>query len=207
MSNDTTPKHSTTAEAEQERRETLEDDLLGTLPSTSDPERVQRALIAPPASTRAHRATLVLAVVLVGAVGFLGGVWLQHFRGVGSTATALPTFPGAGALPSGAPSGFPGGGFNAASGDTASGQGTPVATGSVVLVDGKNVYVKTASGVVKAQSGPTTRITTNSPSGLVKGATVTVYGTQASDGTVTATAITTTTGTSSGSASSAGSGS
>jgi hypothetical protein len=167
----------------------LASDLLGDAPSTADPADLDRRLTAPPASSRARRATLVLAVVLVGAAGFLGGAWLQHARGVGATSSSSGFPSGASGMPTG---GFPSGGPGSnAGGAGAGGLGTAAATGTVVLVDGKVVYVKAASGTVRVLTTSSTRVTTTSLTGLAKGTSVTVYGTAATDGTVTATAITT----------------
>jgi hypothetical protein len=156
----------------------------------------------PPPRTRLGKATLVLsAIVLIGG-GFLIGVAVQKHHGT-STSTAAPRFgnfargEGAGAFAN--TGNFPnfGAGGTAPSGTGSTGSGTSTATGvpavigTITKVTGDTIVVKNFAGkemTVKLTS--TTAVSNANPtSGLKAGETVTVRGTTASNGTVTATAV------------------
>lgn len=136
----------------------------------------------------ANRATIALAglVLLVG--GFLAGAQVEkHFGTVGGTGTPNP-------FPSGARGNFAGlaggpGGTTASGGTATTGTAT---TGTIKFIDGTTVYITTANGDVITVK--TTGSTTVSQPGALKdlpvGATVTVTGPAASDGTVNASRIT-----------------
>jgi hypothetical protein len=144
------------------------------------------------APLRITRITLGLAagVLLVG--GFLGGVLVQQHFGVKPVAAANAggRF-GAGAGAGG--SGFFGSGGGAGTG-TGSGRGST--TGTVTLVDGTTLYITTAAGdTIIVKTGSTTTVASQTSIALKDlpvGSTVTVVGTTASDGSITATQVTST---------------
>jgi len=122
--------------------------------------------------------TTLLAVVLLAAVGFIGGVKVQKSQG---TTTAAATGGRAGGFTGGSPAG--------------GGQTTPVGqtTGTVKRVDGKTVVVKAADGsTVKIKVNRQTKIVRSAKSDAATvhpGDTVVVTGKTASSGTVTATQL------------------
>lgn len=121
---------------------------------------------------------IFLIAVLIGAIGFLGGVLIQK----GSEGSSAGGFPGGGEIPAiaaaggegaaagarGTPTGFPGGASDAA------------VTGTVSSVDGRTIYVEGADGntvAVKAGAGST--ISRDAKTGVKKvrpGDTVVVQG-------------------------------
>jgi hypothetical protein len=128
-----------------------------------------------------NKATIIFAglVLLVG--GFLAGAQVQkHFGATGGTGTPT-TFP----------TSFRGGGFGGGAGGNAAGGGGNATTGTVKLVDGSTVYVTTANGdiVIVHTNASTTVSQPGALKDLTPGATVTVNGQTASDGSVTATRI------------------
>jgi hypothetical protein len=165
---------------------------------------------------RAHVLTFALGAALLIAAGFLGGVLLQKHEDHGSTSaagngrarfaalangtgTATGTATGgtgtgtgtggtgtagAGAGGAGTGRGF-GGGFGGAGGGGVS--------GTVKLVDGKNVYVTDTSGnVVKVATNAGSTLTKTDPAtttDVAPGDIVTVRGTPNSDGSYTATSL------------------
>ena len=142
------------------------------------PRRPRRRLVTP--------ATLVLGAILVGGLGFIGGVKAQKSSDSGSGGSAANA---ATAQGGGGPRGFqPGGG----QGD---GGATPT-FGTVASKDGNTLYVKDANGntiKVKATSNSkVTRNATSSVSGVHPGDTVIVQGSKSPSGTVTASSITAT---------------
>jgi hypothetical protein len=139
-----------------------------------------------------NRATIYLgaAVLLVG--GFIGGVQVQKNYGTVATpaSTGRPNFAGAGGN-------FGSGGLTGQTGTGTGSTGTTAAaatTGKVKLVDGTTVYVETSTGdLVTVKTGAQTKVTTSTTTplkSLVAGDAVTVQGSTASDGTVTATSVT-----------------
>jgi hypothetical protein len=144
-----------------------------------------------------NRATVYLsaAVLLVG--GFIGGVQVQKNYGTVPTAASSgrPNFAGANGANAGGY--FGGGGLGGQTGSGTGGTGTSAAaatTGKVKLVDGTTVYVETSTGdVVTVKTGAQTKVTTSTTTpltGLAAGDSITVQGSTASDGTVTATSVT-----------------
>ncbi len=139
----------------------------------------------------ATRTTLVLAglVLLVG--GFVAGAQVQkQWGGTGTASTA-----GAGGRGTGFPqagASFPAGLFGRGQGTGGTTTGGNSTTGTVKLVDGTTVYITTAAGqtVIVKTDGSTTVETPGALSNLTAGSTVTVQGTTASDGSVTASRIT-----------------
>ncbi|MFR9778269.1 DUF5666 domain-containing protein [Micromonospora sp. MS34] len=142
-----------------------------------------------------NRGTVVLAGLLLVLVGFLGGTQVQQRWGETPTAARAGR---AGGFPAGLSSAFPGAG----AGRVGSGAGAsptaaaPATTGKVKLVDGGVLYLETADGnVVTVRTDDHTAVRTSRASDLAKlkaGQTVSVEGTRAADGTVTATAVTAT---------------
>ncbi len=176
-------------------------------PYTDDDEEPE---FTPRPRRRAHALTFVLAGALLIAAGFLGGVLLQKhedhgsssstastaaarrsaFAGTGATGTGATGTGGTGTAGAGAGSAGGGRGFGGFGGGGAGGGGV---TGTVKLVDGKNVYVTDTNGNV-------TKVATNAGSTLTKtdsakvadiapGDVVIVQGTQNSDGSFTATSL------------------
>ncbi len=137
----------------------------------------------------ASRSTLTLAGLVLVVGGFFAGAQVQkHFGVAGSPGGTTPAA-------NGQPGQARSGGQNQAGpnrpGAAAAGN---VTTGTVVLVDGSTVYVKMANGttVTVRTSGTTTvqAAQASKLSELAPGATVTVEGSAAPDGTVTATKVT-----------------
>jgi uncharacterized protein DUF5666 len=123
-----------------------------------------------------NRATVVLAGIVLLVGGFVAGAQVQKHFGAG-TGTATPTtFPTA---------------FRNAGSNAAGGAGGADTTGTVKLVDGKTVYVTMANGnVLIVHINDSTAVSRpGSLTDLTAGATVTVTGQTASDGSVTATRI------------------
>jgi Domain of unknown function (DUF5666) len=165
-------------------------------PGVSATDEEDEDYLQPAARRRLPWLTAALAVGLIAGLAFTGGVLVQKNHDTTSTANGLPT-----GLPAGLgnlPAGFPNGGAGAP-GAAGAGTGTtssagPVLVGTVTSIDGTTVKVKDLSGTVHAVS--TTSDTTLARTGLkasaalANGDTVTITGTKASDGTVTATGIT-----------------
>ena len=142
-----------------------------------------------PPKRRVPMITKVLLVGILVAAGFSGGVMIQKNLGAGSAtaSTGLPNFAG------GLPAGFPTGGANRQGSTAATGSG-PVVVGTVVSVSGNDVTVKDLGGTthvvhVTATTGLATTGVDWSTS-LEPGSTVSVNGTKADDGSVTATTVT-----------------
>jgi len=146
---------------------------------------------------RAHALTFVLAGALLIAAGFYGGVLLQKHEDHGSSTASGTTARARGfAAPAGA-TGIGGtggaaaraGGFNFGGG----GAGGGAVTGTVKLVDGKNVYVTDTSGnVVKVATSGSSQLTKTDPAttkDVAPGDVVIVRGTQNSDGSYTASTL------------------
>ena len=151
-------------------------------------------LLAKREHARPNRLTWVLLVLLVLAVGFAGGAFVEKRNS--SSSSGLPDFAalrgggdfaGGGAFPGGAlPGGAtPGGGTLVTSG--------AVTTGTVKLVDGTSLYITDADGntvkVIVPETVPVTTQSETSLGDLAAGSTVIIQGETGDDGTVTATSV------------------
>jgi hypothetical protein len=156
---------------------------------------------------RFGRVTAVLAAGIVAALAFTGGVLVQkrHDQGLagsgGGAAAAFNRLRSSGGLGGG---GFSfGGGTAGATGGTGAGTGspgvgsgtgaaagTPVVVGTVVSISGSTLKVKNFAGTVVTVTVPATAsVTTTGLTPLKAGMTVSVSGTKAADGSVTAGAV------------------
>jgi hypothetical protein len=145
----------------------------------------------------ANRTTVALAglVLLVG--GFVAGAQVQKHWGTpasGSSQTTNPYANGANPFAGGAGRGT-GTGTGSGTGSGTTGTGAAAGTsGTVKLVDGTTVYLTTADGqTVIVKTTPSTSVSVNQAGSLrdlAPGASVTVKGQTASDGSVNATSIT-----------------
>jgi hypothetical protein len=150
-----------------------------------------------PPKRRMPTITKLLLVGILIAAAFSGGVMIQKNFGASSASSAsgFPSF--ANGIPAGFPTGAGGGGGGSGNGGT--GQGStaasgPVVVGTVVSVTGEDVTVKDLGGAthvvhVTATTGLATAGVDWSTS-LKPGSTVSVNGTKADDGSVTATTVT-----------------
>jgi hypothetical protein len=193
--------------------------VLSALPIGPAPEEVEDDRGDDLADELAHAApkrwwnkgTVVLAAVVLLVGGFVGG--LQAQKNWGTTATTAGNggnqnragYGGTGRAGYGNFGGglFPGGaaqGGAAQGGVAPGGTGTAAAaaaatTGTVKLVDGSTIYVQTADGnvvTIKTDGKTTVSAASKSTVKSVKaGQSITVEGSTASDGTVTATSVTT----------------
>lgn len=134
---------------------------------------------------------LIVGILMV--VAFGGGVMIQkqHDASSASASSGFPSF--AGGIPAGAGAGGGGASNGGASGGSTAASG-PVVVGTVVGVAGNDVTVKDLGGSthvvhVSATTGLATTSVTWSTS-LKPGTTVSVNGTKADDGTITATTVT-----------------
>lgn len=149
------------------------------------------------------RLTAGLAGLVLVVAGFLGGVLVQKNFGTASSsnsnsgltpaslASRAAAFGNFGNRGGGGTGGTGTGGTG--TGGAGTGTGAPT-TGKITLVDGTTVYVTTSTGdvvIIKTNSSTTVRADqTLTLKQLTVGSTVTVTGTTASDGSVTATSIT-----------------
>ena len=141
-----------------------------------------------PPKRRVPTITKVLLVGILVAAGFSGGVLIQKNVGASpaSASTGLPNFAG------GLPAGFPTGAGRNQGSTAATGSG-PVVVGTIVSVSGNDVTVKDLGGTTHVvHVSATTGLATTGVdwSTLEPGATVSVNGTKADDGSVTATTVT-----------------
>jgi len=154
-----------------------------------------------PAKGGLSRLAMAFAVGLLAAATFTGGVLLQKHHDKGLTSSSTSGRPAGVGTAAGFPAGFGGttGGGTAtgAAGGTATGgsASTGLAViGSVVSVSGADVTVKDLGGKTHDVHTTTTTTVTRSQTqplaSLAAGTQVTVTGSTATDGTVTATAIT-----------------
>ena len=138
--------------------------------------------------------TKLLVVGILVAISFAGGVLVQKQHDASQT-SALPTSPGgAGGLPAfltGA--GATGGGSSTGRGPSTAASG-PVLVGTIESVSGGDITVKDLGGKTHAvHTGATTGFAVTGAewsTSLPPGTTVSIEGTKADDGTVTATTIT-----------------
>ena len=148
------------------------------------PRRERRRLVTP--------VGIAAAVVVIAALGFLGGVEVQKSRGGSSAPTGR--FAGAGGFPgAGARTGAPGAAGGAGGTGGGAAQQTDATVGEVSSVDGKTIYVDDATGntvkVKLAKGGKVTRTAVTGASSIHPGDTVIVQGEAASSGTVVASSI------------------
>ena len=151
-------------------------------------------LLAKREHARPNRLTWVLLVLLVIAVGFAGGAFVEKRNA--SSSSGLPDFAamraggdfaGGGAFPGGT---LPGGAGPGAATTTTAGA---VTTGTVKLVDGTSLYITDADGhtvkVVVPETVPVTTQSQTSLGDLTAGSTVIIQGETGDDGTLTATSV------------------
>jgi hypothetical protein len=154
--------------------------MTDTVLDTELPPRTRRRLVTPVTAG-------LLAVVLI-ALGFTGGVLVQKSTGT-STATT------AGARPSFAGGGPPGGAQQGRGGAQAGGAAQPT-VGTVASKDGRTLYVKGTDGTtVKVRLGANAKLARTasaSAKAIHPGDTVVVQGAAGSNGTVKATSVTAT---------------
>ena len=162
----------------------------GTAPQSAMPDTDDAEFAELPPKRRVPLLTKGLIVGILMVVAFGGGVMIQkqHDASSASASSSFPSF--AGGIPAGAGAGASNGGASGGS-TTASG---PVVVGTVVGVAGNDVTVKDLGGSshvvhVSATTGLATTSVDWSTS-LKPGTTVSVNGTKADDGTVTATTVT-----------------
>ena len=143
-----------------------------------------------PPKRRVPTITKVLLVGILVAAGFSGGVMIQKNFGA-SSASSTSGFP---SFADGIPAGFPTGAGNGGSGGGSTAASGPVVVGTVVSVSGNDVTVKDlgdATHVVHVTA--TTGLAATGvdwSTSLKPGTTVSVNGTKADDGSVTATTVT-----------------
>ena len=140
------------------------------------------------------RLTKLLFVMIIGTLAFGGGVLVQkqHDASLTSTPGSLAGL-FAGGLPTGGGGGLPTSVGNTTGGNGSSGD-VPVLIGTVESVAGADLTVKDLGGtshLVHATATTTISVVSTDWSGSLKvGATVSVQGSKAADGSVTATAVT-----------------
>jgi hypothetical protein len=144
------------------------------------PPRRRRRLVTP--------ASALLAAVLIGALGFIGGVEVQKGQADSSTGTTAGGAAAARAGLGGAAGGGAGGGFAGPGG--VRGNAT---VGTVANKHGSSLYVKDSDGttirVNTTSHSKINRTATASAGAIHPGDTVVVQGTKSSSGTITATEI------------------
>jgi Domain of unknown function (DUF5666) len=160
--------------------DTYEDDWDPAPEERALPPRRRRRLVTP--------ASALLAAVLIGALGFIGGVEVQKGRADSSTGTTAGGAAAARAGLGGAAGGGAGGGFAGPGG--ARGNAT---VGTVANKHGSSLYVKDSDGttirVNTTSHSKINRTATASAGAIHPGDTVVVQGTKSSSGTITATEI------------------
>lgn len=171
-------------------------DILATPPDSRD---ITAELSAPP-RRRMPWLTLCLAAGIVAAAAFSGGVWYERDHGNGNGGGRSPVAGGGFGQRAGGASGYGqrnGAGFGQGQG-AGQGQGggssTTMTTGTVKVVDGRNLYLTDAQGnIVKITTGGGTKVKLSKDgkvSDLQPGDTVVVQGTQDSSGNVAASQVT-----------------
>jgi len=149
------------------------------------------------APKRTNRLTAVLVVALLVVGGFVGGVLVQKHHDSGIVAATAGVRRAGGGAGSEGGRGQPGGAPGAAGAVAGSGEagdaGTeaPVVTGTVRTVDTDAIEVTDSTGaIVRVFVPKTATVTTPGLGGLAFGNPVSVTGTKAVDGSVTATSVT-----------------
>jgi hypothetical protein len=178
---------------------------LPTEPNTAMLEEDDADITAVPPRRHVPALTKLLFVAIIGALAFGGGVLVQKQHDATLTsASRLPDFAslfGGGGLPAGPGAGGGGGAASSAPGAGGTGGSTggstgqlPVLIGTVESISGSDLTVRDLGGtahVVHATATTTLSVISADWSGSLKaGATVSVQGTKAADGSVTATAVT-----------------
>jgi len=171
------------------------DDPEGTAPPSAMTDMEDADFAELPPRRRVPLLTKGLIVGILMVVAFGGGVVIQkqHDASSASTSTGFPSLSGGIPAGAGAGTGSGGAGNGGASGGSAAASG-PVVVGTVVGVAGNDVTVKDLGGsshVVHVSA--TTGLATSSvdwSTSLKPGTTVSVNGTKADDGTITATTVT-----------------
>jgi hypothetical protein len=165
----------------------------GTAPQSAKTDADDADFAELPPKRRVPVLTKGLIVGILMVVAFGGGVMIQkqHDASSASASSGFPSF--AGGIPAGAGAGGGGASNGGASGGSTAASG-PVVVGTVVGVAGNDVTVKDLGGSthvvhVSATTGLATTSVTWSTS-LKPGSTVSVNGTKADDGTITATTVT-----------------
>ena len=138
--------------------------------------------------------TKLLVVGILVAISFAGGVLVQKQHDASQT-SALPAFAGgAGGLPAFLTGGGAAGGASSTGGSSSAAASGPVLVGTVESVSGGDVTVKDLGGTTHVvHTSATTGLATTGAdwsTSLPPGTTVSVEGTKAGDGTVTATTVT-----------------
>jgi hypothetical protein len=160
----------------------------GTSPQSAMPDTDDADFAEPPPRRRVPMLTKGLIVGILMVVAFGGGVMIQKQHDASSTSASsgVPSFSGGIPAGAGASSGGASGGSTAASG--------PVVVGTVVGVAGNDVTVKDLGGSTHVvHVSATTGLATTSvdwSTSLKPGTTVSINGTKADDGTITATTVT-----------------
>jgi hypothetical protein len=162
-------------------------------PTLTDEPLPQESLAAELVARRRKRlpaVTLALALLVAGAVAFIGGVEVQKHWGATSAPTTGSAFAAARA---GGASGFAGPGGRGTFGGAAGGGSTGL-SGTVTLIKGSTLYVTSASGntvlVHTTPASVVTKTVSGTETSIRPGNTVTVVGTAASDGSYTARQVT-----------------
>ncbi len=170
-----------------------------TQPTVMEFEEDDADITALPARRRVPSLTKLLFVAIIGALAFGGGVLVQkqHDASLTSSPGSLASL-FAGGLPTGGLGGGGGGGAPTSSAPATGGSGSsgavPVLIGTVESVSGADLTVKDLGGtshLVHATATTTVSVISADWSGSLKvGATVSIQGSKAADGSVTATAVT-----------------
>ncbi len=173
--------------------------IISTVPPADDDRDGLSAELAAAAPKKWwNKGTIGLGVAALLMGGFLGGVQAQ--KQWGTTTSAASGFPGGigtrgtgGGFPRTGASGAPDAAFPGAAPTTAADNGT---SGKVKLVNGKTIYVETEDGTVvtvKTDGSTTVNTATKGKLADVKaGQSITVEGSTADDGSVTASKVTAT---------------
>jgi len=175
--------------------------LPPTPPTAMDLEDDDGDITALPPRRRVPGLTKLLFLAIIGTLAFAGGVLVQkqHDASLTTTPASLASL-FAGGLPTGGGGGLGGGlgGAPTSSAPATNGSGStgdvPVLIGTVDAVNGSDLTVKDLGGtshVVHATATTTISVVSADWSGSLKvGATVSIQGSKAADGSVTATAVT-----------------
>jgi hypothetical protein len=165
---------------------------ISTQPNTLALEDDDSDLTALPPRRSVPALTRILFVAIIATLAFGGGVLVQKQHDATLTSAAsVPSF--SGLLGGGGPPGL-GGATSSSAPVSGSTSETPVLVGTVVSVSGSDLTVMDLGGTshpVHAAATTTISLVATDWSGSLKvGATVSIQGTKAADGSVTATAVT-----------------